>query len=337
MRTLAIAGLMLGVGVSSAWADTVWMKNGDRLTGKVILLDGGRLVFNTEYGGDVTIKWADVKTLESDRPMVVKKVDSHTDTATTYSIAPAGEGEVTLASGTQAEVIPLKNVAQLLAPKPIIRDFNWTGHVGVALDFKRANNKTEDYNLDFDSKARHGMWRHNIYGSYEQQYSNKKKVTDQWNAEYALDRFLTEQWFWQGRLELKHDQIQDVRRQRIVGTGPGYQFWDNELGAFSLAGLINNTSYRLADGQTRRFGSATGKWSYNRFLLGKNIELFSNGELGKPFSSIADYTLDAELGLRYRLTDWASLNIKAQRDVVKGNRDADQHETRYTMGVGASW
>jgi hypothetical protein len=52
---------------------------------------------------------------------------------------------------------------------------------------------------------------------------------------------MTEKWFWQGRAEYKRDRIEDLARQRTVGTGPGYQFWDDELGAFSLGSLINRT------------------------------------------------------------------------------------------------
>ena len=37
--------LLLGLCLSGAlWADTVWLGNGDRLTGKIVLMDGGKLV-----------------------------------------------------------------------------------------------------------------------------------------------------------------------------------------------------------------------------------------------------------------------------------------------------
>jgi hypothetical protein len=39
-----------------ASADEVWLKNGDRLTGKVVSLDGGTLVFKTSYAGDLSMK-----------------------------------------------------------------------------------------------------------------------------------------------------------------------------------------------------------------------------------------------------------------------------------------
>ncbi|MNN96851.1 hypothetical protein D3C81_2159030 [compost metagenome] len=67
------------------------------------------------------------------------------------------------------------------------------------------------------------------------------------------------------------------------------------------------------------------------------MEFFTNGEVGKPLSGVADFALDAELGLRYKVTDWASLNLKAERDIISGSDDADFSKTRYTAGFGVTW
>src|SRR5690606_26115422 len=178
--------------------------------------------------------------------------------------------------------------------------------------------------------ARHGLWRHNGIANYNREFRDGVTATDNWDAEYALDRFIDEHWFWQGRFEYKRDKVEDVRRQRTLGTGPGYQFWDNELGAFSLASLVNRSDYEFADGTTEDFYSLAMKWKYNRYLVGKTFELFSNGEIGKPLENVADYEFDAEVGLRYKVTDWASLNMKAEKDIVSGS-DSEMDETRYSI------
>ena len=162
-------------------------------------------------------------------------------------------------------------------------------------------------------------------------------TTDNWRAEYSIDRFLTEQWFWQGRLEYKRDKVEHLSRQRTVGTGPGYQFWDDELGAFSLGSLVNRADYEFSDGSKDNFYALAMTWDYNRYLIGKHVEFFTSGEVGKPLSGVADYALDTEMGLRYKVTDWASLNLKAERDIISGTDDADLDKTRYTAGFGVTW
>ena len=316
-------------------ADTVWLKNGDKLSGTITVFDGGKLLIQTKYAGAVTIDWKEVKTLDSDQHLLVKQ-DAYTGEMS-KSLTAAEDGKVTLANGEAPKTVELASIQQILKPKPVVEDLVWKGNVDLALDYQRAEKDTDDYDVGFKTTARHGRWRHTAEGEYNREVQDDETTTNNWRAEYALDRFLTDQWFWQGRLNYKRDHIEELARQRVVGTGPGYQFWDDELGAFSLGSLLNRTDYEYRDGSKDNFYSVAMKWDYNRYLIGKKVEFFTNGEVGKPLSGVADYALDAEMGLRYKVTDWASLNLKAERDIISGTNDADLNKTRYTAGFGVAW
>ncbi|MBY8935083.1 DUF481 domain-containing protein [Pseudomonas fluorescens] len=316
-------------------ADTVWLKNGDKLSGTITVFDGGKLLIQTKYAGAVTIDWKEVKTLDSDQHLLVKQ-DAYTGEMS-KSLTAAEDGKVTLANGEAPKTVELASIQQILKPKPVVEDLVWKGNVDLALDYQRAEKDTDDYDVGFKTTARHGRWRHTAEGEYNREVQDDETTTNNWRAEYALDRFLTDQWFWQGRLNYKRDHIEELARQRVVGTGPGYQFWDDELGAFSLGSLLNRTDYEYRDSSKDNFYSVAMKWDYNRYLIGKKVEFFTNGEVGKPLSGVADYALDAELGLRYKVTDWASLNLKAERDIISGTNDADLNKTRYTAGFGVAW
>ncbi|MEB0208701.1 DUF481 domain-containing protein, partial [Pseudomonas sp. CCC3.1] len=218
-------------------ADTVWLKNGDRLSGKIKVFDGGKLLIQTDYAGAIPIDWKQVKTLESDQELLVKQ-DAYVGEKA-KSLKPADDGHVTLANGDAPKTVELASIQQIMKPKPLIEDFSWKGNVDVALDYKRADKDTDDYDIDFKTTARHGAWRHHAEGSYNREFQNDVVTTDNWNAEYALDHFIDDKWYWQGRLSYTRDRVEDISRQRTVGTGPGYQFWDDELGAFSLGSLLN--------------------------------------------------------------------------------------------------
>ena len=316
-------------------ADTVWMKNGDKLTGTITVFDGGKLLIQTKYAGAVTIDWKEVKTLDSDQHLLVKQ-DAYTGEMS-KSLTAADDGKVTLANGEAPKTVELASIQQILKPKPVVEDLVWKGNVDLALDYQRAEKDTADYDLGFKTTARHGRWRHIADGAYNRDVQDDVTTPDNWRAEYSLDRFLTDQWFWQGRLNYKRDHIEELARQRVVGTGPGYQFWDDELGAFSLGSLLNRTDYEYKDGSKDNFYSVAMKWDSNRYLIGKKVEFFTNGEVGKPLSNVANYALDAEMGLRYKVTEWASLNLKAERDIISGTNDADLNKTRYTAGFGVAW
>lgn len=319
------------------FADTVWLKNGDRLSGKIKVFDGGKLLIQTEYAGAVPIDWKQVKTLESDQELLVKQ-DAWTGEKA-KSLQAAEDGSVTLVNGEAPKTVALASIQQLIKPKPLVEDMVWKGNVDVAMDYKRADKDTDDYDLDFKTTARHGAWRHHAEGEYNREFQNDVVTTDNWTAEYALDYFISDKWYWQGRLTYNRDRVEDISRQRTVGTGPGYQFWDDELGAFSLGSLLNPTDYEYSDGKKDNFYSLAMKWDYNRYLMGKTVSFFTNGELGKSLEGESDYSLDSEIGLRYKVTEWASLNLKAEKDLIGSSSGSDNalNKTRYTVGFGVVW
>jgi hypothetical protein len=334
MYSKTLLCLSLSLATTPLLADTVWLKNGDRLTGEIKFFDGAKLLLKTEYGGAIALDWDQVATLDSDQELLIK--ESAVSGERAKSLQAAEPGKVILANGEAPRTIELASIQQILKPKPLVEDLTWKGNLDAAMDYKRGEADSDDYDIDLKTKARHGLWRHNAEAGYNRQYQDDVVSTDNWHAEYALDRFLDEHWFWQGRLEYKRDQIEELERQRTLGTGPGYQFWDNELGAFSVAGLLNRSDYRFADGQEESFYALSTKWDYNRYVVGKTVEVFSSGELGKPLANVADYTLDAEVGLRYKVTDWASLHMKAEKELVSG-AEGELDETHYSLGFGVGW
>jgi hypothetical protein len=334
MMSKTLLCLALSAAASPLLADTVWLKNGDRLSGTIRFFEGKKLLLETDYGGSIALDWKKIATLQSDQELLIKEGKISGERA--KSLLAAEEGKVTLVNGEVPRTIELANVRQIMKPKPLVEDLTWKGNFDVAMDYKRGERDIDDYDVDLKTQARHDLWRHNAEVSYDREYQDGVVATDNWATEYALDRFFDEHRFWQGRLEYKRDQIEDLARQRTVGTGPGYQFWDNELGAFSVVGLLNRTDYEYANGENDNFYSASVKWDYNRYLIGKSMEVFSSGEVGKPLANVADYTLDTELGLRYKVNSWASLNMKAEKDLVSGS-EGDVDETRYSLGFGIGW
>jgi sRNA-binding regulator protein Hfq len=316
-------------------ADTVWLKNGDKLTGTITVFDGGKLLLQTDYAGAIPLDWKQIKTLESNQKLLVKQDQYQGEVA--KSLQASDDGKVTLTNGDAPKTVELASIQQILKPKPIVTDLVWKGNIDAALDFQRAENDVDDYNIAFKTTARHGQWRHNAKGEYNRESTDDAVTTDNWSAEYSIDRFFTDKWFWDGRVNYKRDKIEDLSRQRTVGTGPGYQFWDDELGAFKLGALLNRTDFEYSNGAKDNFYSVAGTWDYNRFLIGKKFEFFTNGELGRPLNGVADYSLEAEVGLRYKVTDWASLNVKAEKDLISGPSDGELDKTRYTAGFGVTW
>lgn len=211
-KSLSLLGLSIALCSSATFADTVWLKNGDRLSGTIRFFDGSKLLLETDYGGSIPLDWKKIATLESDHELLVKL--GPVDGERAKSLLAAEPGKVTLANGESPKTIELSQIEQIMKPKPLVEDFTWKGNIDLGLDYKRGERDSDDYDVDIKTQARHGRWRHNAIADYNRELKDDVVSTDNWSAEYALDRFLTEKWFWQGRFEYKRDRIEEVERQR---------------------------------------------------------------------------------------------------------------------------
>jgi hypothetical protein len=319
-----------------ALADSVTLTNGDRLSGDIIFLDGSTLLLSTNYAGDITIRKDQIQTLECKQAVVVRQVGK--PSVAVQRIRPGSPGTVQIIDGGASDQVGINGIERIMKPKPISTDTSWKGNIDLALDLQRAETDTNNINLDMHTTLVSGSWHHAAKAEYAREDDDEVTSTDNWNAEYTLDRFLTQNWFWEGGLNYKKDQVEDLRARRQVGTGPGYQFWDDQLGKLSVVGLLNRTQYWYADGGGDTFYSTSVRWDYNRFLIGKKFEFFASGELARPLNAIADYAFDSEIGMRYRLAEWASLNVKYEHEVVSGAPDGNNLDSaRYTAGIGMNW
>lgn len=318
-----------------SFADTVWLKNGDRLSGKITLFDGGKVLIQTEYAGAVPIDWKQVKTLESDQELLVKQGGYIGEKA--KSLKAAEDGEVTLAEGNTLKTVELKSIYQIMKPASMTEGVTWKGNIDVALDYKRDEKDADKYDIDYKITVRDGLWRHVTKGEYNRELQGGVASSDNWNVSYALDRFLTERFYWQGRLFYLRDKVDSPVLQVAEAAGPGYQFWDDELGAFSLNVLLARIDYKLKDGYKGNEYFVAMGWDYNRYLIGKRFEFFASGEIQRPLAGELEYQMHAETGLRYKITDWGSLNLKAEHTFVNVPDEGNFTTTRYTAGFGVNW
>ncbi|MEH0833769.1 DUF481 domain-containing protein [Pectobacterium cacticida] len=336
--SLAIA---LSAGITPSQADTIWLDNGDKLTGKITLLDGNKLFIDTDYAGAISVAWDKVKTFESDHGLVIQ--GERYKKGILYPSVKPGENRAIVASPSLAndadgpQILPLTQITSIVAQKPLVTDFAWTGNIDAGMAHKKSSTETDNYDVTLNTKARHDTWRHNLDASYHLAKEDNVESTKNVAGEYALDKFVDENWFWQGRYQYKRDWIESIKTNRSFGLGPGYQFWDNDLGAFSLTSLVNSQTFVYRDrDDDDDFYSGALKWAYNRYLFSKSIETFTTGELGRSFDSTTPIYLKADAGLRFKLTDWSSVLMKVSRTRIESNQ-GNVNDTLYTMGVGVGW
>lgn len=320
-----------------ALADTIWLNNGDRLTGEIVLLDGGKLALKTKYAGRVLIDWEDIDTLRSDQPLLVKR--SGFEGQHSQHLQAAGTGMVRVVNG-QSQTVPLAEIKQLVPPRPLIKDFVWEGNLDAKLELERNQDDTDEYRLKGDSRISHGAWRHVFKGELEHEIKNAQKVEQNWQFDYDLDRFITEQWFVRNSVHEQRDEFESIDRTSSYGIGPGYRFWDDELGRFEL--IAQYQRYKLhADASSSEpgdtsFDAGSIEWDYKRLLAGTRVELYSTGNLALPLVDQVDYVFEGEAGLRYRVNEWARISLLYELNQTRGLGQVSS-DRQYMLGFGVGW
>lgn len=333
LRLLLSLPLLL---VLPAVADTIWLDNGDRLTGRIEFMEGNRLILHTEFAGQVAVDVKRIQTLESDGPLLIKTSD---DTKRAQRIQASEQaGQIMLVNGgTVAQSVDITSLRQIMEPQPVIEDWVWDGSATLSLELDNTESKKRDLDVDVTTEARHGDWRHVLSSEFERDYRDDIKSRHWWETDYTLSWFFAEKWFWQNRISYMRDHLGDVERQIQLGSGPGYEWWNNALGRFETSARFEHIRLDARDGTDSRTNGLGLNWDYRRYLFGKRFQLVHNTETIIPDDEHVDYMVDAELGLRYLLNSWASLSLTTEWDYIRSSDEKSLDETRYKLGFGVSW
>jgi hypothetical protein len=162
MSLRALCSIVVMLLAGPALADTVWLDNGDRLSGEIVLMDGGKLALKTRYAGQVLIDWKDIDTISSDKPLLIKQQGVSGQRSRTLEAA--GKGMVRIVDGG-SHTVPLASIRQMVPPRPLVEDLVWEGNLDVKLDSKRNDSDKDEWKLKGDTRLRHGAWRHVLAGA----------------------------------------------------------------------------------------------------------------------------------------------------------------------------
>lgn len=181
MSLRALCSIVVMLLAGPALADTVWLDNGDRLSGEIVLMDGGKLALKTRYAGQVLIDWKDIDTISSDKPLLIKQQGVSGQRSRTLEAA--GKGMVRIVDGG-SHTVPLASIRQMVPPRPLVEDLVWEGNLDVKLDSKRNDSDKDEWKLKGDTRLRHGAWRHVLAGEVERERRTgaRSRTTGSWTT-----------------------------------------------------------------------------------------------------------------------------------------------------------
>jgi putative salt-induced outer membrane protein YdiY len=325
--------LLVFLAGAQAAADEVWLKNGDHLTGKVKSLDGGTLLFNTAYAGDLSIKWEEVVNLRTDDPVKVVLGD---ETSAQGPVTPGDSGKVKVKPEQVAEpvTVDLANIKTINPKPPVTKRFR--ANVGYSLS--DGNTNTEDIYADAEFVARTIDNRYTIGARYKRSENENVKTEDNAFGYMKYDHFFTKKWYGYANATGEQDEFKDLDLRTTLGAGAGYQFIESERTHLSLEGGLSYVDENYIVNEDNSF--AAGRWGlrFDHFILPKSLQYFLSHEGLQSVEDSDDLLLFTQTG--FRVPFYKNLNITAQfnwdydKSPSPGKKESDY---TYLLTLGYNW
>ena len=325
--------LLVFLTCGSAYADEVWLKNGDRLTGKVVSLDGGTLTFKTSYAGDLSIKWEEVANLKTDEPGKVVLSD---ETAAQGPVSPGEGGKVTVKAEQLAQPITVDLAAvTTINPKPPLRTT-----VRVNFGGTKTSGNTDTLNAYGEGEfiARMKRNRFSLGGNYQRAEDKGVKTADNAIGYMKYEYFISDKWYAYANATGEKNEFKDLNLRSTLGLGAGYQFLQSELTNLSLdAGLSYvNEDYDIAE--DNRYAAARWGIKFDHYFLNKSVQFFFNNTGLQSVEDSSDLTIYTQTG--FRIPFYKNLNITAQMNWDYDKSPApgtDNSDYTYILSLGYLW
>jgi putative salt-induced outer membrane protein YdiY len=232
-RLVVALVVLISILPAAAIADEVQLRNGDRITGRVVQLAGGTLTFKTPLG-DLKIPWAQVAALTVSQTLRITLASKETRTIT--AIAAAEPGRVTLDPGGPVAV------TDIVAIRPIEPPVTIAGGANAGILGSSGNTHVNNLRVDADAAIRQRANRYTASAAVNRAEASDVETARNWTTSLNYDRFLTTRLFLNANSVFTNDPFRDLDLRTAVGVGVGYQVFDTarvKLTANGGVGWVN--------------------------------------------------------------------------------------------------
>jgi putative salt-induced outer membrane protein YdiY len=242
---------------SSSFADQITLKNGDRITGKIVKGDGKSIVLHTDAAGDVTIQLSSVQDIKTDQDLHIglkngkTVVGPVTSTDGKLEVATKNAGTV---EAPEADVTAIRNDAEETAWEKAQHPgllHGWTGGANVGFSVARGNSETENLALAFNAVHNSANDKWTLYATSIDTTNNLATPSTVANLETGglrYDHNLNARIFVFGSADFMANALQFLDLRSIYSGGFGAHVIKNAKTALDVFGGLNYTHETYSNG-----------------------------------------------------------------------------------------
>ena len=289
--------------VTSAWADEVYLLNGDRLTGTIVKMEENVLTLQTDYGGEIKIEWGKVQRLSSDVPLKIMVPGESHDPIRRFLNGAQTIQEVRELSPDGP--VPLTEITAIN-----LEPIQLTGTLTIG-----GNNTSGNSNAKaFNGAARFMLSAYRQRLLFEGKY-NYGAAGDQVTARNSLaslkhNYFISKEVFIETFGMLEQDTLQNLQLRSTIGSGLGYQFLETARTTLSLSIGLAHVSEHFTNSPTNQTPSARWSLRWEHGLWPDRVKLFHRHEGFYDINEGNAFRFNADQGVRITVYKQIFFNVE---------------------------
>lgn len=316
-------------------AGVLELKNGDRIRGEFIRASENSVEWQAQKLGNLSINKNDIYNIRSTKPLKINGV------AEPCLIEGMEREHLVYICGNEPEArrVPLVSLAMIIPYEQFVAgdSSTFTGRINLSGTYRRGNEIRDDWRLSSRLEYRRVDWRH--LGTFEYaSYSQSRSDPDlRFGLRYNVDWFFRERWFLANDIRAGRDETRSVSRYYNLGSGTGYQFWENPTTALSLSGgLVYVTEqFQTPDNPGPSFVPKEERVAWRmatdfRYRLPLGVEFFHRNELVRSFEDESDWQLSSTTGINTLIAGMLRSELRLDYDI---DNSPQQDTSRVNRGI----
>lgn len=346
MRSLYLSLVLLVVFASTALADQVLLKNGDRLSGQIIRFDGKNLILKSDFAGEVTIQWTAVQQITSDQSLHVQSSSGHTEVGPVTT----SDGKINIAAKTggtveipKEDIVLIRNEAEQSAYEqslnPGFRE-NWDAGATVGFALTRGNSQTKNLALAFNAnrKTLHdklSLYVNSVYATNDAPGAVPSTTANAEQGGIRYDHDIKPRLFAFVGADFQADALQTLDLRSVFGGGLGFHVIKQETTTLDLLAGVNYTHEKYT-AFARNFAAATLGDEFTHKLYGSTV-LTQSLYFYPDLSNAGEYRTTFNFGTVTKISKWLGWQ-NAFGDIYVSNPPSGKkkNDILFTTGLNIS-
>jgi len=331
---------LLAVPAAAQKADTLLLRNGDRIIGEVKQLENGLLDYKTDNMSTISVKWDRVVSLTS---RWYYEVEDRQGVRYFGTFArPDSSGYLAIVLNGVA-LVPLSDVVRINRIKQTQFWGRIDGYLDVGFSFAKSN-KTVQLTSNLEATYLVRSWSVILKGDLFAQRQKDANPTQRWSVQPNVVRFLGRRWLLGGQGRLQHNGELGLSLRTLISLGGGRQFVQtNSHDAAGLVGLAAQREWYVDSTQAsgERVSDnleALVSGSYRAFRYDSpQLDATATAQVYPSLTDFGRVRLEGDFRIRYEVLSDFYITPAFQVSMDSRPPNPDTPKSDYTTTLSISW